>query len=305
MNNRKAEVWPTMVTPLKEDLSIDFDTLKKLVDWYISKGVSGLFAVCQSSEMHQLSLNERIELSAAVMKYSVGRVPVISSGHISASPESQLEEIIAIAGTGVDAVILVSNLAAEQSEPDSLWIERTSTLLSKIPESTKLGIYECPYPYKRLLSNDVFKWLVSTERFHYLKDTCCDLDMIRARSEIAAGSSLKLYNANAATLLDSLKSGYSGYCGIMTNFHPELYVKLCDTWFEETEKVEKLQDFIGLASAIEYQYYPVNAKYSLYLEGLGFSLKSRKQDYQGLTSSMKMEIEQMRNLTKTFASDLE
>lgn len=297
--NNKAEVWPTMVTPFKEDLSVDYQVLENLVEWYIERGVSGLFAVCQSSEMHQLNLSERVALSSAVMKLTAGRVPVISSGHISVSQDDQVEEIKAIAETGIDAVILVTNLLAKELEPDSVWKERMEVLLSSIPGDVRLGLYECPYPYKRLLSNELLKWIVSTEKFYYLKDTCCNIDTIKARAGIVAGSSLKPYNANAATLLDSLKAGYSGYCGIMTNFHPELYVKLCDNWSEGTEETKNLQNFIGLASVIEYQYYPVNAKYLLQLEGLGFTLKSRKQDDLGFTSSMRMEVEQLREISKS------
>ncbi len=299
--NIKAEVWPTMVTPFRDDLSIDYEALEKLVEWYIDRGVSGLFAVCQSSEMHQLSLRERIDLSSKVMKLTAGRLPVVSSGHISVSPLDQAEEIKAIADTGVNAVILVTNLLAMESEPDSVWKERMETLLSKIPCDIKLGLYECPYPYKRLLSSKILKWIVSTERFIYLKDTCCDINTIKGRSKLAADSNLKIYNANAASLLGSLKAGYAGYCGIMTNFHPELYVKLCDSWFEDTEEIENLQNFIGLASVIEYQYYPVNAKYLLQLEDLGFTLKSRKQDCRSFTSSMRMEVEQMRKLSRIYS----
>ena len=299
-NNRKAEVWPTMVTPFKEDLSIDYNALEQLVEWYIKRGVSGLFAVCQSSEMHQLSLRERVELSSAVMKLTAGRVPVISSGHISVSPEDQVKEIIAVADTGVDSVILVTNLLAGQSESDLVWKNRMKELLSQIPGHIRLGLYECPYPYKRLLGNEMLKWVISTERFFYFKDTCCNIDTIRERALVAAGSNLKLYNANAATLLGSLKAGYAGYCGIMTNFHPGLYVKLCDNWSSGSSEIRKLQNFIGLASVIEYQYYPVNAKYLLQLEGLGFTLKSRKQDDRGFTGSMRTEVEQMRELSGTY-----
>ena len=208
---KKTEVWPTMVTPFQEDLSIDYEALEQLVEWYIDKGVSGLFAVCQSSEMHQLSLKERIELSSAVIKFTDGRIPVISSGHISISPLDQIEEIKAIADTGVDAVILVTNLLASESESDSVWKERMETLLLRIPDDIRLGLYECPYPYKKLLDIETIKWIVSTKRFYYLKDTCCDIETIKDRYKVAADSELKLYNANAATLLESLKSGYAGY----------------------------------------------------------------------------------------------
>jgi len=299
-NNRKAEVWTTMVTPFKNDLTIDYAAFEKLVEWYIEKGVTGLFAVCQSSEMHQLSLRERVDLSSAVMKFASGRIPVVSSGHISTSSEDQIEEIKAIADTGVDAVILVTNLLARKSESDSIWKERMETLLSGISKDTKLGLYECPYPYKRLLSKELLEWIISTNRFVYIKDTCCDLNLIKERAKMAEGSNLKLYNANATTLLGSLQAGYAGYCGIMTNFHPELYVRLCESWFENTEKVKDLQNMIGLASVIEYQYYPVNAKYLLQLEGLGFTLKSRKQDDRKFTKSMRMEVEQMRELSSGY-----
>ena len=44
-------LFPTMITPFNEDGSVDFETLEFLTDWYIQCGSTGLFAVCQSSEM--------------------------------------------------------------------------------------------------------------------------------------------------------------------------------------------------------------------------------------------------------------
>ena len=54
-------VWPVMLTPFTKDREIDFKTLKQLVEWYIERGSSGLFAVCQSSEMFYLSFEERAQ----------------------------------------------------------------------------------------------------------------------------------------------------------------------------------------------------------------------------------------------------
>ena len=44
-------VWPVMLTPFRNTGEIDLDALEQLVEWYINQGSSGLFAVCQSSEM--------------------------------------------------------------------------------------------------------------------------------------------------------------------------------------------------------------------------------------------------------------
>ncbi len=63
-----------------------------------------------------------------------------------------------------------------------------------------------------------------------LKDTSCDLDCIKEKLAVLKGSEIKLFNANAATLLDSLKCGANGYMGVMANFHPALYKWLNDHW---------------------------------------------------------------------------
>ena len=68
--------WPVMLTPFTEDNKIDYDGLKELVDWYIKNGVSGMFAVCQSSEMFYLSLEERVKYAAKTVEFAAGRVPV-------------------------------------------------------------------------------------------------------------------------------------------------------------------------------------------------------------------------------------
>jgi 4-hydroxy-tetrahydrodipicolinate synthase len=52
-----------MLTPFDVNGDVDHDALDALVDWYLSKGVAGLFAVCQSSEMFALSLEERTEIA--------------------------------------------------------------------------------------------------------------------------------------------------------------------------------------------------------------------------------------------------
>ena len=49
VNHFPGGEWPTMLTPFR-DGAVDYPALEALVEWYIAHGVSGLFAVCQSSE---------------------------------------------------------------------------------------------------------------------------------------------------------------------------------------------------------------------------------------------------------------
>lgn len=76
-------VWPVMLTPYTEKNTVDYHALEKLVEWYAGQGADGLFAVCQSSEMFFLSLEERARIAAFVKKISP--IPVIVSRHIGES----------------------------------------------------------------------------------------------------------------------------------------------------------------------------------------------------------------------------
>lgn len=288
-------IWPVMVTPFHRTGEIDYEGLGQLVNWYVDHGCDGLFGVCQSSEMFYLSLDERVHLAEAVVKEAKGRLPVIVSGHIADREEEQMEEINRMAETGVDAVILLTNRFASEEESDTVWRERCSRFLRKIDPQIPLGFYECPYPYKRLMSLENLDWCAQMGRFYFLKDTCCDLMQIEARLKVLEKTPLKLYNANSATLLESLKKGAWGFCGVMANFHPELYTYL---YHHRDEKdISLLQDFLSIAAWIERQYYPVNAKYHLQkCEGISMETYSRKQDDLKMTQTWKREVEMLEEL---------
>ncbi|MBY0121460.1 dihydrodipicolinate synthase family protein [Bacillus sp. S/N-304-OC-R1] len=294
-----------MITPFTQEDKIDYKALEELIEWYIERGVDGLFAVCQSSEMFKLSLEERTNLSTFVVEKVNRRVSVVASGHVSDKNEDQIIELQAIDNSGVDAVVIVTNRLAKEDESDDVWIENVQKLLQALPE-TKFGLYECPYPYKRLLSEKLTKWCAQSGRFYFLKDTSCKVADMERKLEICKNSNLKIFNANAPTLLDSLKRGVSGYSGIMANFHPELYSWLFNNWQKYEKKATKLQAYLGIASVIEKQLYPTNAKYYHSLEGKGININCRVQDYTQLTESNRLEVEQLyiftQHIVKEFVS---
>jgi len=296
-NNFPQGVWPVMLTPFTTDGQVDYKALEELVEWYIKEKVSGLFAVCQSSEMFYLSLEERIKITKTIVKVADKRVPVIASGHISESFEDQVAELNAMAKTGAEAIILITNRLAKENEDDTVWLNNCKKLLDKIDFDLPLGFYECPYPYKRLLSEENLKWCASSGRFFFIKDTCCDIDMIKKRLKIIKGSNLKLYNANTTTLLESLRSGAAGFSGVMANFHPNLYVRLCEEF--NTKEAEEISDALTIASLIERQWYPVNAKYHLSsIEGLSIKTTCRVKDDKYMTDTFKQEVHDLDRMLK-------
>lgn len=288
-------VWPVMLTPFTDNNEVDYGGLKELVEWYISKQVDGLFAVCQSSEMFQLSLEERVGIAKHVKEYVGNRIPVIASGHISENLDEQKKELCAMADTGIDALILITNRMAKQDESDEIWIENAEELLKAIPPHMKLGLYECPYPYKRVMTEKTIQWCVNTGRFYFIKDTSCDIENIKMKLTICADSCLKVYNANTATLLESLEAGSYGYSGVMANMHPELYTLLCKKF--EMSDVTELSEFLTMTALIEHHCYPTCAKYYLQQEGLNIGLHCRVKEKHEFTDTFKKEILMLRHLT--------
>lgn len=293
-----AGIWPTMITPFNEDNEVDYDALEILIEWYISQGVHGLFAICQSSEIFFLSLEERMKIARFVTQQTAGRIPVIASGSISETLLDIVYETEEMAATGVDAVVLLTSRLAGEDEGEDAWQKNAEEILSILPEHIQLGLYECPHPYKRLLSPELLAWLASTNRFAFLKDTSCSLHDMKKKLEAVKNTSLKIYNANSATLLDSLKIGISGFSGVMTNFHSDLYVWLYSNWQTHPQEAKKLADFLGVSSLIERQMYPVNAKYHLQLSGVPITLHSRWCEAADFTPALKKEVEQLYSLAE-------
>ena len=60
------EAFTTMITPYTAQGAVDIATAERYVDWYFENGLTGIFAICQSSEIFFLSLEERVALNRAV-----------------------------------------------------------------------------------------------------------------------------------------------------------------------------------------------------------------------------------------------
>ena len=289
-------VYPTMITPYTVDNQLDMEAVDRLVDFYADQGCQGIFAVCLSSEMFRLSEDERVALAARVVKAARGRLCVVASGHVADSMDDQLRELRRMADTGVDNVVLVANRLARPEDPDDVLLASLERILEAMPEVT-FGMYECPAPYKRPLTDRLLTFMAESGRFSFIKDTCCDADILAHRAWLLAGRA-QLFNANAATVLASLRTGGAGFSGIMGNFHPDLYVRLFSIWREQPEKADMLQAVLSVLSGEERSYYPVSCKYHMNLMGVPMGLASRTRDMNGMQKGDRLEMEDLLRMEK-------
>jgi N-acetylneuraminate lyase len=70
--------WPALLTPFTADDQVNFPVLHKVVDYLLSKGIAGFYVCGSTGEGVYMSLDERKQVTAAVIEQVAGRVPVIA-----------------------------------------------------------------------------------------------------------------------------------------------------------------------------------------------------------------------------------
>ena len=267
---------PVMITPFTPEAKLDFDMVKILVDFYLAAGVKGLFANCLSSEMYSISEDERLALTRAVVEHVNGRVPVVATGSFGLTIEDKAEFTKKIFDTGIDSVVLITGHYAAIDEGDDILLQRFEKMLS-LTGNIPLGLYECPAPYKRVVTPEVLKTLVSTNRMFYHKDTCCDEAQVKAKLAVIKNTPMQFFDAHTPNGVSSMKAGAAGLSAIAGNFYPEILVWLCDHVNDPSKQkeVEWIQAELARVDPLIHVAYPMSAKFFMQLRGLPIHAISR------------------------------
>ncbi len=269
-----AGLWPVMLTPYTDDGAVDWRGIDAVTDWYLDNGSAGLFANCLSSEMFHLSADERIALVSRVRSRAAGRVPVVATGNFGGSIAQQAESIRRMAGTGVQAVVVLPNMLVTAEDSDDVLKQQLDALMAATGD-IPLGLYECPAPYKRVISADLTAWAAASGRFRYLKDTTCDPAAIRAKLAAARGTPLNLYNAYTGGALESLDDGAAGLSPIAANCYPELFSWLCANHREQSALAVRVQRAVRVLESAVCVQYVASAKRIMGLRGLPVGTRCR------------------------------
>jgi 4-hydroxy-tetrahydrodipicolinate synthase len=307
MTNKSAKGFiPVMLTPFKDNGDIDFYGLAKLTELYIESGTAGLFANCLSSEMFELSETERIQVIEEVIKVADGQIPVVATGTFGTDLQKQADFIKKVYATGVKAVIGITGLLAQETDKDEVFEENIFKLL-ELTGNIPMGFYECPVPYKRLISPDLLGRIVATGRITYHKDTCLDINQIKAKIAATKGHEFGLYDAYMAHAVESLKAGAAGLSCIQGNFFPELLVWLCENYNNEQLKneVDTIQKFFIDNMDVMHNVYPTISKYYLQKRGLAISTFTRRNDIGIFDANIQKAIDALHDRYNILCNEVE
>ncbi|HVW60148.1 MAG TPA: dihydrodipicolinate synthase family protein [Puia sp.] len=287
---------PVMLTPFNLKAQVDLDVVSQLIEFYLAAGVKGLFANCLSSEMYSISEDERLALTRHIVRYVDGRVPVVATGSFGLTIEDKADFTKRIYNTGVNAVILITGHYANVDDPDEVLI-RNFNKMFQLTDNIPLGLYECPAPYKRILSAGVFKTVLESKRIIYHKDTSIDPQRVKEKLEVARAVNsrrFEFYDAHSPNAMTSLRAGAKGMSSIAGNFYPEILVWMCDHADDPSynEEVQWLQSEISAVDPLIHVAYPMSAKYFLRKRGVPVRTISRTHPLE-LTLEQKTTLDQV------------
>lgn len=77
-----------LITPLLEDGSVDYPTLRKLIDWHIAEGTDCIGVVGTTGESPTVNVEEHCEIIRVAVEQAAGRVPVMAGAGANSTAEA-------------------------------------------------------------------------------------------------------------------------------------------------------------------------------------------------------------------------
>lgn len=207
--NNKDGIYSLMLTPFFEDRSIDYNTYEKYADWQVEQGVDHLFAVCGSSEMRELSLEERLKLAELTVKHK-GNTTVVATANIEATKEENIEEVKKMEQTGVDGLVLTTKGMGDDDEGFVAYIRELAS-----HTTLPVFLYEFPGYQPCAISGKAYNELTKDGLVWGIKDTTCTMEGIGAKIDNKNDSTV--IQANMPYLWDAYVAGARGVMATPTS----------------------------------------------------------------------------------------
>jgi 4-hydroxy-tetrahydrodipicolinate synthase len=210
-----------IVTPMREDGSLDLDAYRRLIEWHIADGTNGIVAVGTTGESPTVDYDEHCELIRIAVETVRGRIPVVAGTGGNSTTEAV--ELTAFAkGVGADATLQV---VPYYNKPTQEGLFRH---FCKVAETVDLPmiLYNVPGRTVADLSTETTLRLAQVPGIVGLKDATGDLarasDLLKR-----APKSFSVYSGNDDSALALMLLGGHGVISVTANVAPRLMSELC------------------------------------------------------------------------------
>ncbi len=253
-----------LVTPMKLDGTIDFDSLDKLVEFHVEQGTDALVAVGTTGESATLDEQEHCAVIQRVVEQVNGRIPVIAGTGANSTSEA-----VALTGKakqlGVDACLLVTPYYNKPTQ------EGLFQHFKKIAEAVDVPqiLYNVPSRTACDMLPETIARLAEIDNIVGVKEATGELQRVRQIRQLC-GADFALYTGDDASSLEFCLLGGNGSITVSGNVAPKLvHEMIAAAMAGDQEKAQQLDARLtALHAALFVQSNPIPVKWAVSEMGL-------------------------------------
>ena len=204
-----------LVTPFKEDLSVDYDQLEKFIDFQIDNGTDSIIICGTSGEASTMSHDEQIEVVSACVSHVNGRIPVIAGAGANCTDEA-LNLAKRSEKAGADGLLVVTpyyNKATQKGLEEYYTTVGNSVdipiIMYNVPGRTGTNIQPAT----------AVKIAKSVDNIVAIKEASGDIGQVATLAALADGC-LDIYSGNDDQVVPLLALGGKGVISVLSNVAP-------------------------------------------------------------------------------------
>ena len=204
-----------LVTPFKEDLSVDYDQLEKFIDFQIDNGTDSIVICGTSGEASTMSHDEQIEVVSECVSHVNGRVPVIAGAGANCTDEA-LNLAKRSEKAGADGLLVVTpyyNKATQKGLEEYYTTVGNSVdipiIMYNVPGRTGTNIQPAT----------AVKIAKSVDNIVAIKEASGDIGQVATLVALADGC-LDIYSGNDDQVVPLLALGGKGVISVLSNVAP-------------------------------------------------------------------------------------
>lgn len=253
---------PALVTPF-DNGQVDYDTLKKLVDWHVEQGSHGLVPVGTTGESPTLTHAEHDRVVETVVAQAAGRIPVIAGAGSNNTAET-VRLVQAARSAGADAALVVTPYYNKPTQR-GLIAHFTAAADCGLP----IIIYNIPPRSVIDMAPDTMGELARHPMIIGVKDATGDLSRVPKQRQRCGADFIQL-SGEDATALGYNAHGGVGCISVTANIAPRLLAEFQETTLrgDYATALTLLDRLMPLHEAIFVEPGLCGAKYGMSLLGL-------------------------------------
>jgi 4-hydroxy-tetrahydrodipicolinate synthase len=205
-----------IVTPFKQDESIDEAALRRLVEFQITNGVDFLIACGTTGESVTMSDEEQARVVQITIEAAAGRVPVLG-GAGGYNTRENIEKIHRYTKLGADAILSVTPYYNKPTQEGLYQHFRAMNDASELP----IMLYNVPGRTGINMEPATTARLAELPRIHSIKEASGNISQIGEIAALIEGMDFKLFAGDDSVVLPVAALGGIGVVSVASNIAPK------------------------------------------------------------------------------------